>query len=52
MAAKGLDVEPRIKAQIAEHIRQALTRLAAKDVVRKVVQWPDVWWELVGVGET
>jgi hypothetical protein len=48
MRAKGLDVEPLIAAQITEAVRQALARLEAKGVVRKLIQWPDTWWELAG----
>ena len=48
MAAKGLDVEPPVKAQIVEHTRGALVRLAAKGITRKLVDWPDTWWEMVG----
>ena len=46
LAAKGLDVDARVRKKIAENVRTTLTRMEAKGVVRKVVQWPDVWWEL------
>lgn len=46
MQAKGLDVEPRVATKIIENLRVVLARLAAKGITRKVVVWPDVWWEL------
>jgi hypothetical protein len=46
MAAKGLDPEPRIKAQITEGIRIALVSAAKKGLARKIVEWPETWWEL------
>jgi hypothetical protein len=46
LAAKGLDVDPLIKVKITETVRQALGRLAAKGITRKVIQWPEAWWEL------
>jgi hypothetical protein len=52
MAAKGLDPEPRVRERIIEHVRGTLTRLADKGVTRKIVERPDVWWELVGSGES
>jgi len=46
MGAKELDVEAAVAKKVTEHVRAALMRLAAKGVVRKIVTWPDVWWEL------
>ena len=46
MQAKGLDVEPRVETKIIENLRVVLARLAAKGITRKVVIWPDAWWEL------
>ena len=34
LAAKGLDVEAAVTSKVTEHVRAALLRLAAKDVVR------------------
>jgi hypothetical protein len=48
MAAKGLNPEPRVRAMITESVRGALERLAAKGLVRKLVEWPETWWELAG----
>jgi hypothetical protein len=47
MAAKGLEPEPRIREQIIENVRQTLARIAAKGLARKLVDWPETWWELV-----
>ena len=46
IAAKGLNVDSHIRARIVENIRAALARLAAKGLTRKIVKWPDTWWEL------
>ena len=46
IAAKGLEPEPPVRAQITESIRQTLARLAAKGIVRKIIDWPETWWEL------
>jgi hypothetical protein len=48
LTAKGLDPEPRVKAKIIEQIRHTLARLERKGMVRKLVDWPETWWELVG----
>jgi hypothetical protein len=47
MAAKGLNPEPLVRANIDKHTRRALVRLADKGIVRRIVTWPDTWWELV-----
>ena len=47
LAAKGLhDLEPQVRAQMTEHIRATLVRLAERGVVRKIVERPETWWEL------
>ena len=46
MQAKGLDVEPRVQTKITENLRVVLARLAAKGITRKLINWPDTWWEL------
>ena len=48
MAAKSLDREPLVGANIDKHTRRALVRLAEKCIVRRIVTWPDTWWELAG----
>jgi hypothetical protein len=45
IAAKGLhDLEPQVRAQMTEHIRATLVRLAERGVARKIVERPDTWW--------
>lgn len=46
MAAKGLDPEPRVRDQLVENCRCTLSRLAKKGLTRKLVEWPETWWEL------
>ena len=46
MEAKGLVVEPAVRVALVEGVRSCLARLAGKGVVRKIVEWPEVWWEL------
>ncbi len=47
IGAKGLDVpDARVRAKITEKVRMALARLERKGIVRKIVDWPDAWWEL------
>jgi hypothetical protein len=46
IGAKGLNPDHRVRAQIVENIRAALARLAVKGLTRKIVKWPDTWWEL------
>jgi hypothetical protein len=43
---KGLDVDGHTKAQVVESMRNTLARLGAKGLTRKVIRWPDAWWEL------
>ncbi len=46
LAAKGLDLPPRAKANVTERVRATLANLAEQSLVRKLVNWPDTWWEL------
>ncbi len=47
IGAKGLDVpDARVRAKITENVRMALSRLERKGIVRRIVDWPDTWWEL------
>jgi len=48
MGAKGLSPELPAREVITEHIRSTLYRLERKGIVRKLVDWPETWWELVG----
>ena len=48
MMAKGLPVEEReLRRMIAAATRVALGRLEKRGLVRRVMQEPEVWWELV-----
>jgi hypothetical protein len=47
LAAKGLELDWPLREQVTKSIRSSLTRLAASGSVRKIVAWPDTWWELV-----
>jgi hypothetical protein len=47
LLAKGLPSEEgAIRTIVIGHIRTTLYRLAKAGKVRKVVEWPDVWWEM------
>lgn len=48
IAAKGLDVDQHVRERIAVQTRDALVRLAGRGMVRKIVDWPETWWELAG----
>lgn len=49
LAAKGLEgADDRIKTRVAEKVRTVLKRHARAGTVRKIVDWPDTWWELAG----
>jgi hypothetical protein len=47
MKAKGDAEEAAFRTLINEQVRVALSRLAAKGMVRKVITAPEVWWEAV-----
>ena len=47
MLTKGLPVEHgAARTMIAGHTRTTLYRLAKAGTVRKIIDWPDTWWEL------
>lgn len=47
LAAKGLsDAATPIKERVANKVRSTLKRNARSGTVRKIVDWPDMWWEL------
>ena len=49
MRAKGVDPADRpLRRAMLEHTRLALMRLAERGQVRKIIEEPEVWWELVG----
>jgi glycerol kinase len=41
--AKGLDVDRKTRELIAERIRLTLSRLSAKGLARKIMEWPETW---------
>jgi hypothetical protein len=47
MASKGLTPEGVVRERIIEGVRAALERLSKRGLARKIVEWPDTWWELV-----
>jgi hypothetical protein len=48
MRAKGMDVDDApLRRAITEQVRVALARLAVRGVARKVIDAPEVWWEVV-----
>ena len=47
LATKGLEeADDRIKVRVAEKVRTMLKRNVRSGVVRKIVDWPQMWWEL------
>jgi hypothetical protein len=49
MRAKGMDRDDKaLRDIIQEFMYSGLARLAARGVVRIIIEAPDVWWELVG----
>jgi hypothetical protein len=48
VAAKGLPDDPRLRRRIYEITRASLLRQAQRGRVRRIVDEPDQWWELVG----
>jgi hypothetical protein len=48
MAEKGLPDDRRVRRRIYEITRQCLLRQAQKGRVRRILDEPDQWWELVG----
>jgi hypothetical protein len=47
--AKGIEPDGHLRKHIADTTRATLGRLGAKGIVRRVLDEPDVWWELVPV---
>lgn len=46
IGAKGLEVpDARVRAKITENVRMALSRLERKGIVRRIVDWPETWWD-------
>jgi hypothetical protein len=47
MKAKGMDLDDApLRRAITEQVRVALARMAVRGVVRKVIEAPEVWWEV------
>lgn len=46
IAIKGLDVDRHVRERIDVRTRDDLVRMAACGKVRKIVDWPETWWEL------
>lgn len=47
-AAKGLPVDARLRRHIRDTARANLFRMERRGVVRRVLDEPETWWELVG----
>ena len=49
MRANGMGgVEPSVRTQCRELVRIALMRMVRRGTVRRIVSYPEAWWELVG----
>jgi hypothetical protein len=48
--AKGLDaMPPKVRGVFTERVRSTLAQLERRGFLRRIVEWPDTWWELVGL---
>jgi hypothetical protein len=48
MPAKGLPDDKHLRRHVTDAARQSLMRQAQKGRVRRILDDPDTWWELVG----
>jgi hypothetical protein len=48
MATKGLPDDKRLRRHVMDSARQSLMRMALKGRARRILDEPEVWWELVG----
>ena len=48
MLAKGLPDDRHVRAQVINNVRQSLMRQVQKGRVWRVLDEPDMWWEMVG----
>lgn len=48
MDIKGLPDDRRLRKHVTDTVRASLMRTARKGLVRRVLDHPDTWWELVG----
>jgi hypothetical protein len=46
--AKGLPEDKHLRRHVMDTARQSLMRQAQKGLVRRILEAPDTWWELVG----
>jgi hypothetical protein len=46
LAAKGLEVDWRVRKKLYANVWRALSRMVQRGQVRRVVVEPEVWWEL------
>ena len=47
MAVKGLPDDRHVRAQVINNVRQSLMRQVQKGRVLRILDEPDMWWELV-----
>lgn len=45
---KGVELEGHLRKHITDRVRATLMRFAQKGIVRRIMNEPDTWWELVG----
>lgn len=48
IAAKGLDVDRRVRGRIRRKVNTTLRRLERRGLVRGLLRAPDTWWEVAG----
>jgi hypothetical protein len=48
--AKGIEPDGHLRKHITNTTRATLGRLGARGIIRRVLDEPDTWWELVQVG--
>jgi len=48
IATKGFEVDTRLRRHISDTTRATLLRMERKGTVRRILEGPDTWWELVG----
>jgi hypothetical protein len=48
MRANGMGgMEPSVRTECREMVRVALMRMVQRGVVRRIMSYPEAWWELV-----
>ena len=48
ITAKGLEVDARLRKHITDTARASLLRMERKGALRRILDAPDTWWDLVG----